>query len=115
MNDGEVDNYIHYLWTQYQTDDKEVNKGIGKLIEEVREKLLSNREIVMNFNIEEIHDLHMALSECIEFHKIDKEHKKEHGDKCPYCEQYKKLYDRIVENCECVDNPKEKLMVNQGV
>lgn len=107
MNDDEVDGYIQYLWTQYQTDDKEINEGIAKLLEEVREKLLINREIVLNFNIEEIHDLHMCISECIAYHESDKDHKKEHGDKCPYCENYKKLYNRIVEQCDCVDNPKQ--------
>lgn len=107
MNDGEVDGYVQYLWTQYQTDDKGINKGIGQLLEEVREKLLSNREIVMNFNIEEIHDLHMCISECVNYHSEDKDHQKEHEkEECLHCKNYKKLYDRIVENCDYIDNPK---------
>ena len=107
MNDTEIDNYVHRLWMQYQTDDKGVNEGIGKLLEDIREKLLNVRDIIMGFSIGEIHDLHMCISECLAFHENDKEHQKEYGSKCIHCENYKKLYDRITERCDCIDNVKQ--------
>ena len=109
MYEEDSESYIQYLWTKYQTDDEKINKIIAPIFNELRDKFDSVRDIIMNFSIDEIHDLHMCISECIAYHEQDECHKKEHPDSCEQCEDYEKLYDRIVEKCNCIDNPKLKL------
>ncbi|MBE3094609.1 MAG: hypothetical protein IMZ52_06220 [Actinobacteria bacterium] len=108
MNDLTVEEYLGYLYKKYQG---EKSKNICKMLDELREKFNTDiRDVVMGFSCGEIHDLHMCLSECISYHENDKAHKKEHPDgKCPHCDCYKKLYDRIVRQCDCVDNPDSKI------
>jgi len=79
--------------------------GINKYCNEL-ELLEKKRNIPIKFSLNEIHDLHMALRECIALQSDDKEHKEKYKNKCPYCHNYKNLYKRIVKYCNCVDNPK---------
>jgi hypothetical protein len=104
MNDDEIDDYLQGLYKKYKQD----ADGFEKTLEEVREKLLSVRDISIQFSIEEIHDLHMCISECIEYHKNDKRHQKEYPNGCQHCNNYHKLYKRIVMLCDCVDNEANK-------
>jgi hypothetical protein len=70
------------------------------------EELEKIRNIPIKFSLNEIHDLHMALRECVSLQYYDKEHKDKFGVKCPYCKNYKLLHNRIVKHCNCMDNPK---------
>jgi len=40
MKKSEVDGYIQYLWTQYQSDSGDWNVLLTSLLDELREKLL---------------------------------------------------------------------------
>ena len=40
MNEEEIDSFIQYLWTQYQTDADDVNGIITSLLMEVRAKMI---------------------------------------------------------------------------
>jgi len=42
MNEGEIDGHIQYLWTQYQTDDDEVNGIITGLLIDLRKILIDD-------------------------------------------------------------------------
>ena len=95
MNDDDIDNYIQGLYEKYKED----KDGFPKILEEVREKLSSVRDIPIQFSIEEIHDLHMCISECIRYHKNDEQHPND----CSQCKNYYELYKRIVVLCDCVD------------
>jgi hypothetical protein len=101
MNDSVVQEYLGTLYKKYGQ-----GKNVCRLLDELREKFADDiRDVALTFSNSEIHDLHMCLSECITYHENDKNHKKEHPDgKCPHCDCYKKLYDRIVKQCDCVDN-----------
>jgi hypothetical protein len=83
---------------------KDKVKGINEYCTNL-ELLEKQRNIPITFSLNEIHDLHMALRECILLQKEDVDHKKKYGMKCPYCHNYKNLYKRIVKYCNCVDNP----------
>ena len=84
---------------------KDKVKGINEYCTNL-ELLEKQRNIPITFSLNEIHDLHMSLRECIALQKEDEDHKKKHGSKCPYCNNYKNLYKRIVKYCNCIDNPK---------
>jgi len=56
----------------------------------------------VELNIDEIHDLHMALSEVIEIFKTDKQHQKEFGNNCSHCEDYRILHNKLVKLCNCI-------------
>lgn len=57
----------------------------------------------MELTQDEIHELHMALAELLDFFKNDPKHQKEHEKEiCEICTDYKKLHDRLLENCECI-------------
>jgi hypothetical protein len=84
---------------------KEKLDSINKYITNL-ELLEKKRNISIIFSLNEIHDLHMALNECIELQSENKEHYEKYGKRCHYCNNYKNLYKRIVKYCNCIDNPK---------
>jgi len=114
MKDEEIQSYLGGLYKKYSTIDRPPSTKICRLLDELREKFSEVRDIPMSFSNNEIHDLHMCISECISFHIDDKDHQKEYGDNCDYCESYKKLYNRIVKKCDCVDSSEEYKLNLQG-
>ena len=102
MNDSTVQEYLGTLYEKY--NGKKDNNVCG-ILNELREKFADDvRDAALTFSNSEIHDLHMCISECISYHEKDKSHITIDG-KCPYCESYKVLWNRIVRKCDCVDNP----------
>jgi len=86
---------------------KDKIKAIQEYADEL-EEIEKIRNINMKFSLNEIHDLHMALRECITYHSENPNHRKEHKNKCPYCHNYRNLYKRISRRCNCIENHAKK-------
>lgn len=60
--------------------------------------------VKINFTFDEVHDMHMALSEALEKAIRSGKHKETHKDNpCAICEDYGRLRKKILKYCDCIE------------
>jgi len=61
----------------------------------------------INFTKDEIHEMHMALGELLDFFKRSRKHKEFHKEGCDICDGYEKLRKRFLKQCDCIENTRD--------
>lgn len=69
----------------------------------------------LNLSKDELHDLHVALAEVLDFFKKRKQHQKKHDkQKCDRCADYERLRVKFVKLCDCSDESELSLKDRLG-
>jgi len=67
-------------------------------------KTKHDKMTTIEFTKHEIHDMHMGLSELLDFFKDSKKHGHENPDGCGLCREYEKIRKRFLKECDCLLN-----------